>query len=518
MAGGGITTEVLRGMTAQPNIHSPFRIVIVGGGTAGWMTASSLVQHFGSAIDLKLVESSEIGSVGVGEATIPTIRQFCRSLGLQDRDVMQATDATCKLGIQFNDWRCVGDSFIHPFGLYGQDAKGIQFHQYWSKLRKAGQAAPFEDYSLGVQLAKNKKFTFPAQNPPSTLSVFDWALHLDAGKFAAMLRSYAIEKGVEAIDAIVSDVALCEDSGDIRAVHIESGITLEADLYIDCSGFRSILLGEALGVSYQSWQHWLLCDSAQVVQVSAEKNLPSYTKVDAQQAGWQWKIPLQHRTGVGQVYAKDFIADAQVSESLDSNLQHYSRLSDGVRQLRFTPGRRERFWQNNCVAIGLSAGFLEPLESTSIALIQTAIEKIQTLITSFPVHSSMVDEFNETTALEYERVRDFIILHYKLNQRSDSDFWAYCQNMTLPDSLQHKMELFKASGYVVNYRWEMFHLPSWLAIFDGFGYWPESYDVRVDQFPAAMLQENFQRMRASIARTVADCPKHEEFIQDFCKA
>ncbi|WP_299596873.1 tryptophan halogenase family protein [uncultured Microbulbifer sp.] len=493
------------------------RIVIAGGGTAGWMTAAALSQHFGSQATITLVESSSIGTIGVGEATIPTIRNFYRRLGLQDQDVIRATQATCKLGIQFNDWHKPGSSFIHPFGMYGQDVRGIDFHQFWLKLHRQGRAAPLGEYSLGATLAAAGKFVPPSPNPPSTLSVYDWALHFDAALFAQLMRDVATRQGVTAVDAVIARVSQRED-GRIAALHTECGQRVEGDLFIDCSGFRGLLIGETLGVEYQSWQQWLLCDSALAVQSESVEPPKPYTRVNAQEAGWQWRIPLQQRDGNGHVYSRQFMSDARAEEILRANipgaLNATSTLNAEPRKIGFTPGRRARAWENNCIAIGLSAGFLEPLESTSIALIETAIEKIKTLVTNFDFHPSVVEEFNQTTALEYERVRDFLILHYKASQRDDSEFWRYCRNMALPESLQHKLDLFLNSGYIVNYRWEMFHQPSWLAIFAGFDVLPENYDLRVDQFPDEQIEHSLNEMHRSLQRAVSGAPDHQQFIAE----
>ncbi len=489
-------------------------IVIVGGGTAGWMTASALKQHFQSLVDITLIESSDIGTVGVGEATIPTIRNFYKNLGLKDLDVMRATRATCKLGIQFNDWSRPGSSFIHPFGLYGQDSHGIEFHQYWLKLQQKGLIDDLGSFSLGASLARHNKFTLPAAKPPSTLSVFDWALHLDASLFANYLSDHALALGVVRLDEKITHVKLREGDGYIASVDTESGKSITGDLFIDCSGFKALLIEEALHTGYENWQEWLMCDGAYAVQTQSTEAPKTYTKVDAKPAGWQWKIPLQHRVGNGHVFSNQFMKSDQALDILLDTIEGQT-LHD-PRLINFVAGRRKKAWNKNCIAIGLSAGFLEPLESTSIALIQTAIEKIQTLLTNFNFDARVVNEFNETTALEYERVRDFLILHYKATQREDTEFWRYCKNMDIPDTLAHKMELFKASGYIVNYRWEMFHLPSWLAVFAGFDYLPKAYDIRVDAFPEAFLANTFAKMKASIQAAVDDSPAHENFIAQYC--
>jgi tryptophan 7-halogenase len=489
-------------------------IIIVGGGTAGWMTAASLKHHFKQRIDITLIESSEIGTIGVGEATIPTIRQFYRQLGLSDLDVIRATRATCKLGIQFCDWHQPGSQFIHPFGVYGQSLRGTDFHHYWLKLKQKNRVARLGDYSLGAVLAQHNKFTFPAQKPPSELSVFDWALHFDAALFAGLMRKQAEANGVRRIDAKITKVNRRASDGFIESVQLDYGASFGADLFIDCSGFKGLLIEESLATGYEHWNHWLLCDRAFAVQSKSVAAPNSYTNVTARPAGWQWQIPLQHRDGNGHVYASQFIRDELARDLLVKNVA--GELLHEPRKILFMPGRRKQAWNKNCIAIGLAAGFLEPLESTSIALIQTGIEKIRQLVAAGKYNDSIVREFNETTALEYERVRDFIILHYKLNARDDTEFWRHCRTMEIPDSLQHKMELFKASGHVVNYRWEMFGLPSWLAIFEGFDYLPDAYDAQVDQLDEEMLAANLERMRESLRTTVADTPDHGDFIAQHC--
>lgn len=495
-------------------MHSVKKIAIVGGGTAGWMAAASLKHHFKSALDITLIESTEIGTVGVGEATIPTIRHFCHSLGLSDLEVIKATGATCKLGIEFRDWHKPGSEFIHPFGNYGQPLRGVEFQHFWLKLFRKGLASSLGDYSLGVTLAKNNKFTFPAVNPPSVLSSFDWAFHFDATLFAGLLRTHAETKGVKRVDAKIDKVNINHNTGCIESVRTESKQVINADLFIDCSGFRGLLIEEALHTGYENWNQWLLCDSAYAVQSKSMGSPNSYTEVTARPAGWQWKIPLQHRNGNGHVYASKFMRDEIAQDLLRKNI--LGELLHDPRKLSFIPGRRKLAWNKNCIAIGLAAGFLEPLESTSIALIQTGIEKIRHHLATLTYNDAVVREFNDTTQLEYERVRDFIILHYKLNERDDSEFWRYCRSMLVPDTLRHKMELFKASGYVVNYRWEMFHLPSWLAIFAGFDYLPDAYDVQVDELDESVLATNIMRMKESLQTTVSDTPNHGDFIAQYC--
>lgn len=497
--------------------HQVKSIVIAGGGTAGWMAAAKLSQHFANLpIKIYVVESTAIGTVGVGEATIPTLRRFYQSLGMDDMDVMRQTRATVKLGIEFKDWNRLGTSFIHPFGLFGQEANGIRFHHYWLKLRQLGDATALENYSLGIALARANKFTFPAEKPSSPLSVFDWALHFDASLFAQLMQQYAIGKGVMHKDARIENVNLEYTNGFIKSLSLETGEELAADLFIDCAGFNGLLINGALKTAYIDWSHWLLCDRAMAVQSDLVGEPVARTVSKAHSAGWQWKIPLQHRQGNGHVYASQFTTDEQAEDTLHQHID--GRTLHAPRKFAFIAGRRAKAWNKNCIAIGLAAGFLEPLESTSIALIQTAIEKI---CGSFPhptFSQKNIDYFNEVTAIEWERVRDFIILHYKANQRDDSEFWRYCRAMAVPDSLQQKMSAYREQGALLHYPWEIFHPDSWLAIYSGFNLYPARYDKNVDRLDVGYLQKSMAAMRESIAGAVMGLPGHQEFINAHCKA
>ena len=493
--------------------HRIRSIVIVGGGTAGWMTAAALVQHFRSTpIRITLIESAEIGPIGVGEATIPTIRRFYAQLGLTDEAVMRATQATCKLGIRFVDWSGPGSDFIHPFGHYGQDVRGTGFHHYWLKQRQAGDDTPLAAYSLGAALAAAGKFALPAPNPPTQLSVFDWALHFDAALFAQHMRAYAEAGGCTRIDARIRTVELRPEDGFIRAVTLDDGREIEGDLFVDCSGFRSLLLGDALGVAFEDWGRWLPCDAAFAVQSqNRQDDAPApFTRVTARSAGWQWGIPLRHRAGNGLVFSSAHLSDDQALAELMPNL-----LGDPLtepRRIPFRPGRRAQAWAKNCVAIGLSAGFLEPLESTSIALIETGIARLKSLFPDRRFALPVIDEYNDQSAREMERVRDFIILHYKLNRRTDSAFWRDCREMAVPDTLQRKIDLWTARGEFVRYRWEMFHPASWLAIYDGFDVHPEDYDPAVDAMAPADLERGLRDMRDNISRLVGSTPDHAQYL------
>ena len=494
-------------------MSEPIRsIVIVGGGTAGWMAAASLRQHFiNTPLEITLVESSKIDTVGVGEATIPTIRRFYQNLGMTDEEVLRATQGTCKLGIQFNDWHSPGSSFIHPFGLFGQDVRGIRFHHYWLKMRQQGDMEPIARYSLGADLALHGKFILPAQNPPSSLSVFDWALHFDASLFAEKMREFATARGCRHVDAVITNVTQRPEDGFIESLQLDNGDTITGDLFIDCSGFRSLLLDQALGVGYEDWSRWLFCDSAWVAQ-SANVGAPSpFTRVNARDAGWQWRIPLLTRTGNGYVFSSRFVSDQDAQDAFIEDVE--GDLLTEPRKLNFTPGRRTKSWEKNCIALGLSSGFLEPLESTSIALIETGIQRIKSLFPDRRFQQGCIDEFNEDTALEYERVRDFIILHYKATARDDTAFWRECAGMEVPETLRRKIDLYETRGYFVRYRWEMFHPASWLAIYTGFNMLPDAYDPGVDSLDDKYLQDSLAAMRTSVRKVVDEAPTHQEFLE-----
>ena len=486
------------------------QVVIVGGGTAGWMAAAALSAYLrDTGVAITLIESSEIGTIGVGEATIPTIRRFYAQLGMTDAQVMQACQATAKLGIRFLGWGGEGSDFIHPFGLFGRQLRGVEFQHYWLKAREAGLDVPLDRFSLGAMLAREGHASVPVPNPPSQLSVFDWALHFDAALFAAHMRSFAEASGVRRIDARIVDVALRGADGFIESVTLDSGETVGGDLFVDCSGFRGLLIGEALGVGYRDWSHWLLCDGAFAVQSELAGDPPSCTTVTARTAGWQWRIPLRTREGNGIVFSSRFQSDEDARDELMANIA--GRPVMEPRRLRFTPGRREVAWAKNCVALGLASGFLEPLESTSIALIETGIERLKQLFPDKGFDPAVIAEYNEQSAEEMERVRDFILLHYRLNRR-EGPFWQECRDMALPDTLEAKMALWRARGAFLRYRWEMFSPASWLAIYGGFEALPDRIDPGIAGIDGAEIARSLVQMQASIAATVADTPTHAEFL------
>ncbi|HEX2624771.1 MAG TPA: tryptophan halogenase family protein [Sphingomicrobium sp.] len=488
-------------------------MTIVGGGTAGWMAAAAFARHFqGTDLRIRLIESDDIGTIGVGEATIPTLRRFYAKLGMSDASVMRATGATAKLGILFEDWRARGDAFLHPFGLYGEDFGDVGFHHLWLARRQAGDDTPINAYSLGAQLAEQDRMMLPPQrHSPVAFGVFDWALHLDAARFAKHLRAYAEASGVERIEGRIVDVV--SDGKTIHSVRLERGEDVDGDLFVDCSGFRSMLLSGALGVGFEDWAQWLPCDAAVAVQSEWDAgDPPPYTRAKGKEAGWQWRIPLRHRAGNGYVYSSKLISKDEAIASLLADLPG-KRLTEPL-SIPFRSGRRSKSWSGNCVALGLAAGFLEPLESTSIALIETGIDRLKELFPTRDFDPALADEYNDATAREAERVRDFIILHYKLTGRDDTPFWTHCRDMPVPETLQRKINLWDARGEFLRYRWEMFHPASWLAMYAGFDRSPRALNPAVAGAPDGLLSEGLDRIRQIIADQVASAPTHRQFLDE----
>ena len=493
------------------------RVVIVGGGTAGWMTAAALSTVLNKDLcSIELVESDAIGVVGVGEATIPAIHDFNRKVGLDEQDFMRNTNATFKLGIEFVNWGRSGESYMHPFGRYGFDINGVAFHHYWLNERARGDQTPFDDYCVPFVAAKKGRFALPQSDPRSVLSTYSYAFHFDASLYAQYLRRVAERRGVVRTEGRIVNVSLRDDNGFIESVTLESGQKIEGDLFIDCSGFRALLIGQAMGVEYESWQHWLPCDRAIAVPSANPEYLDPYTRSTALTAGWQWRIPLQHRTGNGHVFSSEYTSEDEAGSLLLENLER-APLAE-PRTLKFVAGKRRQMWSRNCVAIGLSGGFLEPLESTSIYLIQAAIMK---LIERFPDRDfSDVDvaDFNAQIGRSFDQVRDFIILHYKATQRDDSEFWRYCRNMSIPESLDYKIRSFREAGRVVYDKRELFIETNWVAVLLGQNVFPESTDLRVECTPQNKITTQLRQMREMISMAAESLPRHEETISRYCEA
>ncbi len=505
-------------------MRQPLRIVIVGGGTAGWMTAAAFAAVLRpEQRQIRLIESSEIGIVGVGEATLPHIRYFNRRIGIDEPELMAKTQATFKLGIEFVDWARVGDSYIHPFGAYGSKIAGVPFHHYWLRARGQGVDTSIEDYSLPIVASRHNRFALPSEDPTSVMSTFGYAFQFDASLYALYLRGFAEARGVRRTDAKVVDVKLRSTDGWIESIQLDNGEAVDGELFIDCSGFRGLLIEQALKTGYDEWTRWLPCDRAMAVPCENSGPLTPYTRATAREAGWQWRIPLQHRMGNGYVYSSQFISDDEAAARLVERLDG-PKLAD-PRPLRFTAGRRRKTWNRNCVAIGLAGGFLEPLESTSIYLIQIAITTLLDYLAdgsgtdpAHPLDPRIVDAYNRWIEMEYDRVRDFLILHYHATERDDTPLWNYCRNMAVPDSLQHKMELFRRRARVVTYKDGLFLEPSWLAVYFGQRVMPSAWDPLADAMEPGEVMSQLQAVREQIQAAVVRMPTHEEFLQQYCPA
>ena len=488
-------------------------VVIAGGGTAGWMTAAALARVFGPRLTITLVESSEIGIVGVGEATIPAIAGFNRMVKIDEDDFLRHTQGTFKLGIEFVDWSQKGQAYMHAFGPVGRDLAYIPFHHYW--LRDRESAGSLWDYSFNWLAAKQGKFARVEKIPETPLSGLVWAFHFDASLYAAYLSKLSQVMGVRRIDAKIAG-ALQKPDGDVRALKLEDGRELEADFFVDCSGFRGLLIEQALETGYEDWTRWLPCDRAQAVPTQSTSPLLPFTRATALEAGWQWRIPLQHRTGNGHVYSSAHVTDERARERLLANLDAPALAEPRV--IKFTTGRRKRLWNRNVVCMGLASGFLEPLESTSIHLIQVTIQR---LILHFP-HVGNVEErrreFNRAAAAEYDYIRDFIILHYHANNRVGEAFWDDCRNMSIPDSLRHRIELFRETAGIFCATDDLFQLTSWLQVMWGQGVRPDATHPFVQAVAPADRAGYLRDLRGLYANAAAKLPSQAEFIARHCRA
>lgn len=495
----------------------PLEIVILGGGTAGWMAAAGLASRMPSSeYRIRLIESEEIGTVGVGEATLPQIKEFNDSIGLDEAEMMRATKATFKLGIQYVDWGFKGSSYIHPFGVHGSVDAGLGFHQQWRRAIAGGRSWDIQDFSFACVAARENRFDFPATGKNIVNSTYSYAYHFDASLYAQYLRQVSEPRGVIRTEGKVRDVEQDPETGDIRALIMESGERISGDFFIDCSGFRSILLAGKLGAQWEDWSHWLPCDRALPVPTERCGDLTPYTRVTAMDAGWRWRIPLQHRTGNGYVFSSRFVDEDKALQELLASLEE--PVFAEPRLLKFKAGRRPKSWARNCVAIGLSSGFLEPLESTSIYLIQIALVHLFPLIPRRGYDQRLVDEFNLRMDIEYERIRDFLILHYHLNSRDDTELWRYCRAMQIPDSLERKLRLFRHSGVVENYKDGLFAPPSWIAVYLGQGAMPDHYNPLADAAPLDRLLNSLEDLRTDIRDRVEEMPKHAAFVARYASA
>ncbi|MGN6620328.1 MAG: tryptophan halogenase family protein [Sphingomonas sp.] len=485
------------------------RVVIAGGGTAGWVTAAALVKHLGALIDITLVESDAIGTVGVGESTIPTARTFHQFLGINEPVFVSATQASFKLGIEFENWRHIGDRYFHSFGSVGRSVLTADFQHFWLEARRQGFGGDFGDYSLELQAAATGKF---ATSPESPLA---YAYHLDATAYARFLRGLAEPAGVTRVEGKIVDVAQNAESGMIDALVLDSGIRIEGDLFIDCTGFRALLIDGAMNAAFEDWSQWLSTDSAFAVQTESTGAPVPYTRAIAHEAGWRWRIPLQHRVGNGLVFSSADMSD-DAARSLLLDLIDGTPLFD-PRLIRYRSGFRSP-WKGNCIALGLSGGFLEPLESTSIHLIMIGVTRLIQLFPFDGLAPALADRFNDQTRREWEHVRDFLIMHYKLTDRDDSSFWRRCRDMPIPDSLAARIALFREAAMAHQGPDELFRIDSWVQVMMGQGIEPKGYHHIARTMPPQQLSEALGNLRQEIAARLAPMPSHQEFLRRYAPA
>ena len=492
-------------------------IIIVGGGTAGWMAAAAFARNLGHHIKITLVESEDIGTVGVGEATIPPIKLFNALLGLDEAEFLRETRGTYKLGIEFKGWLDEGQRYFHPFGVYGLKTDLGHFLQFWLRMKAAGEISSIEDYSLCTVAAKAGRMGRQSNDDRDVMANFGSAYHFDAGLYARHLRAYAEKRGVTRIEGRIAEVNQHAETGFVTGVTLADGRSVGGDLFIDCSGFRGLLIEQALSTGYDDWSHWLPMDRAVAMPCAhgthdsqGQPIIRPYTTSTARDAGWQWHIPLQHRVGNGYVYCSRFIGDDGAEAVLRSSLEGEALAS--ANRLKFVTGRRKKFWNRNVVALGLASGFIEPLESTSIHLVQSGINK---LLQHFPDRSfapANIDAYNRRQHLDYERIRDFIILHYHANRRAGA-LWDYVRTMDIPDTLAHKLAVFRERGTFANAAEEMFTQTSWMAVMMGQGVMPEGYDPLTAYEDPATLRTGFERMKSHLRGLVDAMPTHRQYLE-----
>ncbi len=486
------------------------KVVVAGGGTAGWMAAASLSKLLGKTLDITLVESDEIGTVGVGEATIPTLLTFHDLMKIKEQDFLAAVQGTFKLGISFENWRDVGEDYIHSFGWTGQDCWAAGFQHFWLKGKKLGISKEFGEYCNEWAAAKKNRFAvLPNQG-------LNYAYHIDASLYAKFLRKIAEEHGAVRQEGKIKNVEVDPESGNINALELHSGQRIEGDLFVDCTGFRGLLIEHTLNVGYEDWTHWLPCNSAVAVQTESVGPPIPYTRAIAREAGWQWRIPLQHRVGNGVVFSSKHWSDDEAIDKLLSNVE--GKVLTEPRVIKFKTGQRRKHWNKNCVAVGLSSGFIEPLESTSIHLIQRSMIRLMQMFPYDGIRQPDVDEFNNQMNFEIENVRDFIILHYHVTNRTDTAFWRQCRSMEIPDSLKHRIELFKQAGRVFKVPTELFGENSWIQVMLGQGLEPEQYHPIVNMMDEDELQRFLTGIHSSVGQLVNQLPEHQRFIDHYCKA
>ena len=494
-------------------------IIIVGGGTAGWMAGAALSRLCtGKQVKITLIESEEIGTVGVGEATIPPFVEFNQLLGVSEQEMLAAAQGSFKLGIQFVNWGKLGDSYIHPFGAYGYQIDGVSFHQVWHKMRQSGDKRPIQAFNVETMAAYFGRFARTADFQREDLPPVNYAYHLDAGRYARFLRNYAETRGVVRREGKVADVSLDSETGFVSSLTMDNGDCVKGDLFIDCSGFRGLLIEQALKTGYEDWSNYLPCNRAVALPCIREDGsgpLP-YTRATAHKAGWQWQVPLQHRNGNGHVYCSEYMSDDEAHSILVGNIAGKPGAEPNF--LRFTTGRRKKFWNKNVVALGLAAGFMEPLESTSIHLVNTGINKLIALLSLDGITQTQEDAFNRLTTKEYLRIRDFLILHYNATSRDDTEFWNYCRNMAVPDSLTEKTELFRMNGQIFREEDELFTETSWAAVMMGQGISMTGHNPMANVIGKPETVKEINEMEQSIRYLVQQMPTHDAYLKQYCPA
>ena len=490
-------------------------IIIVGGGSAGWMTAAMLSHQLQGNCQITLIESEQIGTIGVGEATIPPIKVFNNLLGIQENEFLSQCNGSIKLGIQFENWHQTSHQYFHQFGRFGTDFDYIPFPYYWLKSKQHGNPLGLQEYSSAWHMAKRNKFIPPAQDKRSLFSGMDYAYHFDASLYANYLKSLAIKNGVKHIDGIIDKVKTRDSDGFIESVTLDRGELYQGDFFVDCSGIRSLLLGQTLNVDFIDWSEHLLCDRAVAVQTTHQSAIAPYTRSIAHEAGWQWRIPLQTRMGNGNVYSSQFMSDEQATDILTSTIE--GEMLTEPRVIKFKPGRRQEFWRKNCVAVGLSAGFLEPLESTSLHLIQRAIMRLVSYFPDKRCDLVNTQEYNRITQDEYEHIRDFIILHYKATERDDSEFWRYCKDMVIPESLNQRMALFGQDGHLLIKDSELFKQDSWLAVLTGQGILPKQAAPIMKFKQQVEIEQTLNAIHKNLSQTAEKVPGHEMYLAQNCR-
>jgi tryptophan halogenase len=487
------------------------KIAIVGGGSSGWIAAAMLAYHLKRDLcQIELVESDDLGTIGIGESTIPPFVGLIKSLGIDEQDFIQKTGASFKLGIKFADWQQKNSGYFHPFGVIGKRIGSHDFYQCWLKASMSGNSSPLQDYSPSTVMAENGRFYLPSKAQNTPIGGANYALHVDAKAVARYFRDYAEARGVVRSEGMVTH-SMRRENGHIDKLVLHDGREIAADFFIDCTGFHSLLLGKTLDVGFEDWSQYLPCDRAIAVKTTHQGVTTPYTQATARDAGWSWRIPLQERTGHGYVYASQFCSDDKAKRTLLKNID--GKLVNEARVIPFVTGRRRELWKHNCLALGLAAGFVEPLESTAIHLIARGMDFFLRFFPDQDCDATLMREYNRRMTADYEEVRDFIVLHYCTTQRDDTPFWRWCKTMDIPDSLRERIELFKGHGLLREGVDELFRNASWQSVFEGMGIRPQKYCPRVDNIDFGQIDTTLQKARQAILTMVKTLPTHDEFLR-----